>query len=402
MPNLANSSSSLDAHQLQPDDFLFLSPEHHPNAHASLYARGCYAAFSPILEPSCDTEPAFTQQLATQFRAARRDGIANPVLVGAIPFDKRQPARLFIPQHTQWFARDTLTDDMSAIPALNATQIREIPEKALFCQMVSDGVAATRSGELDKIVLSRLLDIDTAQPLNSMRLLLQLNRQNPWSYNFHVPLDQGAALIGASPELLLHKQGEQVLTQPLAGSARRSTDPQEDNLLRRTLMASAKDRHEHRLVIDEIRRVLAPYCTTLDIPDSPTLLSTPVLWHLASRIQGSLNATSLNALTLACLLHPTPALCGVPYDAARTRIAELEPFNRGLFGGIVGWCDEHGQGQWVVTIRCGEVQGQRVRLFAGAGIVPDSQPLSEWHETGVKLSTMLRAFGLRQNQECAA
>ncbi|SLM62263.1 MULTISPECIES: isochorismate synthase [Dickeya] len=398
----ATPSSSLDARQLQPEDFLFLSPEHHQHACASLYARGCYADFSPVLEHASQSPGELTQQLMTHFHAARREGITRPVLVGAIPFDKRQPARLFIPQHTQWFARHTLSDDAPAATPLKVNTVREIPEKDRFCQMVSAGVAATRSGELDKIVLSRLLDIDTAQPLNSMRLLLQLNLQNPWSYNFHVPLGKGAALIGASPELLLHQQGEQILTQPLAGSAHRSADPQEDNQLRRTLMASAKDRHEHRLVIDDIRRVLAPYCTTLEIPDTPTLLSTPVLWHLASRIQGTLNDPQLNALTLACLLHPTPALCGVPYDAARTRIAELEPFNRGLFGGIVGWCDEHGQGQWVVTIRCGEVQGQRVRLFAGAGIVPDSQPLSEWHETGVKLSTMLRAFGLSQSQECAA
>jgi isochorismate synthase len=267
--------------------------------------------------------------------------------------------------------------------------------------MVSAGVDATRNGELNKIVLSRLLDIDTEQPLDSIRLLRQLNQQNPWSYNFHVPLEQGA-LLGASPELLLHKQGNQIVSQPLAGSARRSDDPVEDQRLRRTLLASAKDRHEHRLVTDDIRRVLASRCRTLNIPDTPELLSTPVLWHLATRVQGEVLNAQENALSIACLLHPTPALCGVPFEAARDRIAQLEPFNRGLFGGIVGWCDDEGNGQWVVTIRCGEVRQNRVRLFAGAGIVPDSQPVSEWHETGVKLSTMLRAFGLRQDQECAA
>ncbi|OZT16958.1 chorismate-binding protein, partial [Serratia marcescens] len=100
--------------------------------------------------------------------------------------------------------------------------------------------------------------------------------------------------------------------------------------------------------------------------------------------------------SLACLLHPTPALCGMPTAQAHALIGKLEPFDRGLFGGIVGWCDDEGNGEWVVTIRCGTVDGNRVRLFAGAGIVEDSSPESEWHETGTKLSTILRAFGINQ------
>ncbi|MCI4238539.1 isochorismate synthase [Dickeya dianthicola] len=395
MSTLAATSSSLDARTLQHDDFLFLSPDN------SLHARGCYAALPAAVADGGYLQGDVQQQVKALFARARQDGIARPLLVGAIPFDKRQPARLFVPQQSRWFARDALQHEVLPATPIRARQIREVPEHDTFCQMVSAGVAATRSGELNKIVLSRLLDIDTDQPLDSIRLLLQLNQQNPWSYNFHVPLEQGA-LLGASPELLLHKQGNHMVSQPLAGSARRSDDPVEDQRLRRTLMASAKDRHEHRLVTDDIQRVLAPRCRTLTIPDTPELLSTPVLWHLATRVQGEVLDPQENALSIACLLHPTPALCGVPFEAARDRIAQLEPFTRGLFGGIVGWCDDEGNGQWVVTIRCGEVRQNRVRLFAGAGIVPDSQPVSEWHETGVKLSTMLRAFGLRQDQECAA
>ncbi|GAB7263025.1 isochorismate synthase [Dickeya ananatis] len=395
MSTLAATSSSLDIRTLQHDDFLFLSPDN------SLHARGCYAALSTAVAGGEHLQGDVQQQVRTLFARARQDGIARPLLVGAIPFDKRQPARLFVPQQSHWFSRDTLQHDRLPATPISARQIREVPGHDTFCQMVSAGVDATRNGELNKIVLSRLLDIDTEQPLDSIRLLRQLNQQNPWSYNFHVPLEQGA-LLGASPELLLHKQGHHIVSQPLAGSARRSDDPVEDQRLRRTLLASAKDRHEHRLVTDDIRRVLASRCRTLTIPDTPELLSTPVLWHLATRVQGEVLDARENALSMACLLHPTPALCGVPFEAARDRIAQLEPFTRGLFGGIVGWCDDEGNGQWVVTIRCGEVRQNRVRLFAGAGIVPDSQPVSEWHETGVKLSTMLRAFGLRQDQECAA
>ncbi|VAS12831.1 isochorismate synthase [Klebsiella pneumoniae] len=101
-----------------------------------------------------------------------------------------------------------------------------------------------------------------------------------------------------------------------------------------------------------------------------------------------------NAMSLACLLHPTPALSGFPHQAAKRLIAELEPFDRQLFGGIVGWCDDEGNGEWVVTIRCARLQQRTLRLFAGAGIVPASSPLGEWRETDVKLTTMLNVFGL--------
>jgi isochorismate synthase len=140
--------------------------------------------------------------------------------------------------------------------------------------------------------------------------------------------------------------------------------------------------------------VLKNRSRALDIPSSPELLSTATLWHLSTPINGEVQDAQENALSLACLLHPTPALCGTPTLVARDLIEQLEPFDRGLFGGIVGWCDDRGNGEWVVTIRCGTVSDDRVRLFAGAGIVPDSSPESEWRETGVKLNTMLRAFGL--------
>src|SRR5690606_35083979 len=113
----------------------------------------------------------------------------------------------------------------------------------------------------------------------------------------------------------------------------------------------------------------------------------------STRIDGELY-DELSALRLACQLHPTPALCGFPTAAAKQVIAELEPFDRGVFGGIVGWCDAAGNGEWAVVIRCGIIQQTRVRLFAGAGLVSASCPEAEWRETGTKLGTMLAAFGL--------
>nr|MBA2816011.1 Enterochelin synthase E [Candidatus Pantoea persica] len=200
-------------------------------------------------------------------------------------------------------------------------------------------------------------------------------------------------LGAASP--LLRKQGRDFSSCPLAGSARRDVDPQRDREAGDPLMRSTKDRHEHKLVTDAMRDVLQPRSRLLSVPAAPSLLTTATLWHLATQIDGEARDERENALSLACLLHPTPALSGFPHQRAQQLIQTLEPFERQLFGGIVGWCDDQGNGKWVVTIRCGTVHGARVRLFAGAGIVADLQPESEWRETGVKLDTMLRAFGMQ-------
>ncbi|MFP1744939.1 isochorismate synthase [Lonsdalea quercina] len=394
MSTLSAKSSASDISDLRRDDMLFLSPT------ASLHARGCYATLTHPAEDGDDLNGAFQRQMRQLFEQAQRDGLDNPLLVGAIPFDKRQPVNLQIPTSYRWIKRDALAERPAAAYPRILRQ-RQIPEQETFMRMVSAGIDATKRGELNKIVLSRLLDIETEQPLDTLSLLLQLNQQNPWSYNFHLPLAQGC-LVGASPELLLRKQGTTIASQPLAGSSRRSNDAGEDHRLQQALQSSVKDRYEHQLVIEEMQRTLLPRSRSLSLPQEPTLISTPVLWHLATHLRAEVIDPRENALSMACLLHPTPALCGTPYTSALDLIGELEPFDRQRFGGIVGWCDAQGNGEWAVTIRCGEVQDNRVRLFAGAGIVPDSQPLSEWQETGVKLSTMLRAFGLQQDREYAA
>jgi len=371
--------------------FFFTSP------FRSLVTEGCFRRVTTPAADGDNLSGEFQQMVKQAFASARQVGIAHPVLCGAIPFDTRQPSALYIPQDVQWIDRQDVLNQPAAITTCSADirSLRELPQQQEFMRMVTDAVAATSAPELDKIVLSRLLEIETQQPLDRQALLARMIVQNPQGYHFHVPLEQGA-LFGASPELLLRKSGNQFYSNPLAGSARRERDSQQDNAISRTLLASSKDLYEHRVVTQGMQQVLAPRSRHLHIPDSPELLSTPTLWHLSTPIDGEVADRAENALSLACLLHPTPALCGSPMLTARDLIAELEPFDRGLFGGIVGWCDEQGNGEWVVTIRCGTVNANRVRLFAGAGIVPDSCPQSEWRETGVKLNTMLRALGLDQ------
>ncbi|MBI6550238.1 isochorismate synthase [Xenorhabdus lircayensis] len=375
------------------DDFVFLS------SNKSLHAQGCFTKITTPASHHDGIDNPLCDHLPQLFHQAEQAGIKNPIAVGAIPFDKRQPSALYIPYEHRWLERETLR--FSAPPPSPVLPLQEChvwPEKAEFCRMVSQAIDAIHHGQLDKVVLSRLLDIEFEQKPDTIQLFMQLNAQNPYSYNFHLPLGN-STLIGASPELILRKQGNTVISHPLAGSSRRSRNTAADNALRQSLLHSAKDHHEHQLVVNAIRTALTEHCTELMIPDSPSIFSTPLLWHLATEIRSELCDKHADALSVACLLHPTPALCGAPRERAYELIAQLEPFERNYFGGIVGWCDAKGNGEWVIAIRCGELFANHIRLFAGAGIVADSQPSAEWQETGVKLGTMLQALGLSDNKE---
>ncbi|MCU6239611.1 isochorismate synthase EntC [Enterobacter asburiae] len=375
---------------LQSDSFFFMSP------YRSFTTSGCFARFSEPAVGGDDPAGHFQQKLAQAFRNAKANGIAHPVMVGAIPFDTRKPSSLFIPQRWQTFSRPARQQSaryFSGSQALKVEQRTEIPPQPVFEEMVARAASLTATPQVNKVVLSRLIDIATDKHMDSGALMERLIAQNPASFNFHVPLEDGGVLLGASPELLLRKEGAHFSSLPLAGSARRQPDDVLDREAGNKLLASEKDRHEHDLVTQAMKAILAPRSHHLSMPSSPQLITTPTLWHLATPVEGDARENE-NALTLACLLHPTPALSGFPHEAAKELIAELEPFDRELFGGIVGWCDSEGNGEWVVTIRCARLRENSVRLFAGAGIVPASSPVGEWRETGVKLSTMLNVFGL--------
>ncbi|CAM7546703.1 isochorismate synthase EntC [Citrobacter sedlakii] len=375
---------------LAPDRFFFMSP------YRSFTTSGCFARFNEPAVNGDSPDSPFQQKLHNLFADAKAQGIAKPIMVGAIPFDTRQPSALFIPEAWETFSRQEKQQTsryFTGHQSLNVTERRAIPEQDTFESMVARAAALTATPEVDKVVLSRLIDITADAEIDSGALLERLVAQNPVSYNFHVPLEDGGVLLGASPELLLRKEGERFSSLPLAGSARRQPDDVLDREAGNRLLASEKDRHEHDLVTHAMKTVLRDRSSELHLPSSPQLITTPTLWHLGTPFEGKANAGE-NALTLACLLHPTPALSGFPHQAAIKLIAELEPFDRDLFGGIVGWCDADGNGEWVVTIRCAKLHKNQVRLFAGAGIVPASSPVGEWRETGVKLSTMLNVFGL--------
>lgn len=320
--------------------------------------------------------------------------------MGALPFDPTQPAALTAP------ARFVFHDHRwePTVPRLpEVTLMRWEPEPEQHLENISAAIRVLLDprSDLAKVVLARSVvlrasdDIDpvdlfarfVAADRNSNGLLADLSPAGP-SYAGH-------HLIGSSPELLVRRSGPTVVCHPLAGSAPRLRDPAADRRNGQMLVASSKDQHEHAFVVDVMAAALGPLCAELDVPSVPTLTHTPDVWHLGTRIVGTLRDRSTTALDLAVALHPTPAVCGTPTPDAMAYIL-TEEGNRGFYAGAAGWCDADGDGEWMVSIRCAELADDRrtLRTSAGGGIVVDSDPAAELAETTNKLRTVFSALNI--------
>jgi menaquinone-specific isochorismate synthase len=258
--------------------------------------------------------------------------------------------------------------------------------------VVARALALIAAGEFEKIVLARALDLTVPQPLHPLRVLHGLRQRFPDCYSFSVASGSGPIFIGASPERLVRVSQGVLETEALAGSAPRGTGASEDATRAAALLASEKDRREHRLVLDSIVRRLAPLGLKLDFPEKPTVRRFANVQHLHTPVRAALpeNVRLLDALAR---LHPTPAVGGTPRAAAVGRIRELEGFPRGLYAGALGWINARGGGEFFVGIRSAFIVGASARVLAGAGIVAGSDPEKEFAETELKLQAMLEALG---------
>ncbi|CAN5570245.1 isochorismate synthase [soil metagenome] len=284
--------------------------------------------------------------------------------------------------------------------------VTAVPTEARYADQVRLALGRIAAGDLHKVVLGRCLDVVSSPPMTPDDVVSRLLASRPGRFVFGLPVSahrHGAWLVGASPELLVRRTGHLVANTPLAGSIPRSPDPTEDRRRAAALQESTKDRAEHAYVVQAILASLRTVCTDVEAAPEPHLTSTDTLWHLATPIRGRLRDPGrTSALHLARLLHPTPAVGGVPTPAALGAIAELEGDLRGPLAGAVGWVDADGDGELAVAIRAGVLMGERLRLFAGAGIVAGSDPDSEVRENGAKLATMARAVGLSDAPTAAA
>jgi isochorismate synthase len=355
-----------------------------------------------------------------------------PIAVGALPFDPKERGSLVIPRRATlrdssgtWALDlpgpvvpgsddpdtgsdqpDTGSDRADAIEAPSSRrwagrsaphepfrdlQLVEHPSASVYAGLVEAARGRIRAGALDKVVLARTLSVDAGRVLDPKQLLWRLRAVESDGYAYAAPTPRGA-LVGASPELLAQVVGRSVSLNPLAGSATRHGDPVADRAAGEALLRSEKDRHEHEVVVRSVATALEPLCEALVHAPAPVLHPTANVWHLSTPFSGTLRGDVPGVLAVVAALQPTPAVGGHPASAAMATLRELEPFDRGSYAGPVGWVNGDGDGTWAVALRCAELSGESARLFAGAGIVAESEPASEVEETERKFRAFLDAL----------
>jgi menaquinone-specific isochorismate synthase len=257
---------------------------------------------------------------------------------------------------------------------------------AHFEEAVARAVQRIRRDEFEKVVLAREVDVHAPAAHDPAAVFGLLREAFESSYVYAVGRGD-ATFIGASPELLIRRQGQRATTVALAGSARRSADPAVDDHLGEQLLRSDKDREENAIVARRIARTLRPFSVWVTAAPDPVVVRVANIQHLAAPIRAQL-ASPMDAVELAGHLHPTPAVGAEP-AAALSVIPALEGFDRGWYAGTVGWTDASGDGEFCVALRCALLHGRLARCYAGGGIVRDSDPAAELAETEVKLQVML-------------
>jgi menaquinone-specific isochorismate synthase len=343
------------------------------------------------------------ERVAEALASIRVDGELGPVAVGALPFDGRSPAHLVVPaltivrrkDGTVWRIETTAAGGVA--PVIQPTEVVTTGSPRLSLTplptareyMAAVGIARGRiaAGELQKVVLARMVFARADRPLDQAAVLGRLRLRE---LDAHVFAARG--FVGASPELLVSRAGDEVRSEAVAGTASRTGDADEDRIAAERLLASAKDRGEHALVVEAVRAALQDRCATLRVDTTPQVRQMRSVLHLVTGFAGKLAPPAPSSLELAARLHPTPAVCGTPPEAALRLIRELEPFGRDLYAGLVGWQAADGDGEWTVALRCAEIQDRIALTFAGAGIVADSDPEAEVVETEVKFRGMLDAL----------
>ncbi|WP_338788855.1 isochorismate synthase [Metabacillus sp. FJAT-53654] len=265
-----------------------------------------------------------------------------------------------------------------------------------WVEAVQRATADIRASEIDKVVLAREVHLEFTEKIDPYQVVGRLQKEQPTSFIFE--FENGLQhFVGATPERLIKKEENQVLSTCLAGSIKRGKTKSEDKLLGNELLHDDKNLIEHDIVVKMIKDAFEHCCFEVSAPEAPALLKTNNIQHLYTPVKGfAKNGHTL--LSMVERLHPTPALGGFPKEKAIEKIRELEPMHRGWYAAPVGWIDHEDNGEFVVAIRSGLIEGNRAALFAGCGIVEESDPESEYFETKMKLKPMLSALGGVENE----
>ncbi len=264
------------------------------------------------------------------------------------------------------------------------------PEREIWLAHVARAVEAVRAGTLRKVVLARTVRYPGCRP-DPVAALAHLRQRYVGSYCFLFEPRAGHAFFGASPETLAEVENGALRTMALAGSARRGATPEDDAAQAESLLRSVKDRHEHALVAEAIVQAVQPLSVSVHVEPTPHVLRLPNIQHLHTPITAHLRPT-VDVWDVLAQLHPTPAVGGLPRRAALALMQQLEPFARGWYAAPFGVANAAGEGHFAVAIRSALATPEGVTLFAGAGIVADSEPQREWEETALKLRPLLEAI----------
>ena len=254
---------------------------------------------------------------------------------------------------------------------------------------VSTAVDRIQSGKLDKVVLARDFTGHSDKDIEPRTILKKLAAEYPSTWNFSV-----AGLVGATPELLLRLSRKMVTSRVLAGTISKTGNDERDLALAASLARSSKDLEEHLYAVQSVADALEPFCTSTNVPDAPYVLHLANVMHLATDVTGAIaeKLAHVDAFTILEQLHPSAAVCGTPRELAGQLITEIESMSRGRYAGPVGWIDAAGDGELGIALRCGQINGDSIRIFAGCGIVAGSDPDKELAESVAKLVPMRSAL----------
>jgi len=327
----------------------------------------------------------------------------GPILFASFAFDENEPSVLTFPDVVvakkgskswiTWLGESQ--PELRAATRITTGQEFSWSKGALgdiaWCERVEEAVRRITAGELEKVVLARDEVATSDQVIDPRSLIQSLQEEYPSTWVYFVD-----GLVGATPELLVRLNKTLVTSRVLAGTIRRSGDEERDLLLAGSLAKSSKDLEEHEYAVRSVAQALAPFASSTNVPEAPFVLHLPNVMHLATDVTGVINDSveRVDIFAITAALHPSAAVCGTPTDRARSVIDEIESMNRGRYAGPVGWIDAHGDGEFGIALRCGQISADEksITLYAGCGIVAGSQPELELAESQAKLAPVKSAL----------
>ncbi|MFZ4108012.1 MAG: isochorismate synthase [Candidatus Planktophila sp.] len=326
----------------------------------------------------------------------------GPLLFSSFSFSPHDSSVLVIPQvivgmkgdksWITWIGPASQPNLKSTPTILNTNPIvwnHDDDSDALWKKRVTESVQRIQDGELDKVVLARDFSGTAQSPIDARSVLKKLAYEYPSTWSFAV-----SGLVGATPELLLRLSRKMVTSRVLAGTISKTGDDERDLALAASLARSSKDLEEHEYAVRSVADALEPFCTSTNVPESPYVLHLANVMHLATDVTGALaeKLAHVDAFTILEQLHPSAAVCGTPRNKAMELINEIEGMSRGRYAGPVGWIDAAGDGELGIALRCGQINANSIRIFAGCGIVAGSSPDIELAESEAKLVPMRSAL----------